>query len=62
MGFSVGASGKDLPISAGDIRDMGLTPGLERFLDGGHGSPLQYSCLEEPMERGAWLATVPRAA
>jgi len=62
MGFSVGASGKDLPTSAGDIRDMGLIPVLERFLDGGHGSPLQYSCLEKPVERGAWQATVPRVA
>ena len=54
MGFSVGASGKDLPTSAGDIRDMGFLPGLEQFLEEGHGSPLQYSFLEKPMDRRAW--------
>ena len=46
-----------LPASAGDIRDMGLIPGLGRSPGGGHGSPLQYSCLENPMDRGAWWAT-----
>ena len=38
----------------------GLTPGLERSPGGGHGNPLQYSCLENPMDRGAWWATVHR--
>ena len=45
---------KNPPAKAGDIRDMGFIPGLERTLEGGHGNPLQYSCLENPMDRGAW--------
>ena len=40
------------------VADMGLIPGLERSSRGGHGSPLQYSCLENPMDRGAWQRTV----
>ena len=44
--------------SAGDVRDTGLIPGLERSPGGGHGNPLQYSCLENPMDRGAWRAAV----
>ena len=39
-------------------RDLGLIPGLGRSPGGEHGNPLQYSCLENPMDRGAWLATV----
>ena len=49
---------KILPANAGDIRDMGLTPGSGRSPGGGHGNPLQYSCLENPMDRGVWWATV----
>ena len=49
---------KNLPAIAGDIRDMGSIPGWERSPEGGHGHPLQYSCLENPMDRGAWQATV----
>ena len=49
---------KNLPASAGDIRNVGLIPGPGRSTVGGHGNPLQYSCLENPMDRGAWLATV----
>ena len=49
---------KNLPANAGDIRDMGLIPGLRRFPGGGNSNPLQYSCLENPMDRGAWQATV----
>ena len=49
---------KNLPASVGDIRDMGSIPGLGRSPGGGHGNPLQYSCLENPMDRGAWWATV----
>ena len=49
---------KNLPANAGDIRDAGLIPGSGRSPGGGHGSPLQYSCLENPMDRGAWRATV----
>ena len=47
--------GKD---STCDARDMGLIPGWERSPGGGHGNPLQYSCLENPMDGGAWWATV----
>ena len=45
---------KNLPANAGDMRDMGLIPGCERSPGGGHGNPLQYSCLKNPMDRGAW--------
>ena len=48
--------------NAGDIRDAGLTPGSRRSPGGGQGNPLQYSCLENPMDRGAWWATVHRVA
>ena len=45
--------------NAGDLRrDTGSIPGLERSPGGRHGNPLQYSCLENPMDRGAWWATV----
>ena len=50
---------KNLPASAGDRRDMGLIPGSGRSPGGGHGNPLQY-CMENPMDRGAWRATVHR--
>ena len=49
---------KNLPANAGDRRDMSLTSGLGRYLGEGNGNPLQYSCLENPMDRGAWCATV----
>ena len=49
---------KNPPASAGDKRDMGSIPGLGRSPGGGHGNPLQYSCLENSMDRGAWRATV----
>ena len=51
---------KNPPASAGDIRDTGSIPGSGRSLGGGHGNPLQYSCLENPMDRGAFWATVHR--
>ena len=44
---------KNLPASTGDMRDVGLIPGLGRSPGGGHGNPLQYSCLENSMDRGA---------
>ena len=50
--------GKNLPASAGDLRDVGSIPGWGRFPGEGNGNPLQYSCLENPMDRGAWQATV----
>ena len=49
---------KNLPVKAGDIRDAGLIPGLDRSPGGGHGNPFQYSRLENPMDRGAWWVTV----
>ena len=49
---------KNPPANAGDIEDVGLIPGLGRSPGGGHGSPLQCSCLDNPMDRGAWGATV----
>ena len=49
---------KNLPASAGDKRDAGSTPGSGSSLGGGHGNPLQRSCLGNPMDRGAWWATV----
>ena len=49
---------KNLPANAGDIRDTGSIPGSGRSPGGRHGNPLQYSCLENPIDRGIWLATV----
>ena len=48
------------PANAGDIRDTGLIPGSGRSPGGTQGNPPQYSCLENPMERGAWQATAHR--
>ena len=45
---------KNLPVKVGDIRDRGSIPGLGRSPGGGPGSPLQYSCLENPTDRGPW--------
>ena len=50
---------KNLPANVGDVS---LIPGLERFPGKGNGNPLQYSCLGNPMDRGAWQATVHRVA
>ena len=49
---------KNLSATARDMRDAGSIPGSGRSPGGGHGNPLQYSCLENPMDRGAWWATV----
>ena len=49
---------KNLSANAGDMRDIGLITGAGRSPGGGHGNPLQYSCLENPMDRGAWRAIV----
>ena len=49
---------KNPPASAGDITDTSSIPGSGRSPGGGHGNPLQYSCLENPMDKGAWQATV----
>ena len=61
MGFPGGAVVKNLPAKAGDTRDVGLIPGSGRSPGEGHGNRLQYSCLENPMDRGAWRATVHRS-
>ena len=53
---------KNPPANAGDIRDMGSIPGLKRSPGVGNGNPLQYSCLENSMDRGAWRAMVHRVA
>ena len=63
MGFPGVASGKKKkkkspPANARDTRDTGSVPGLGRSPGGGAGNPLQYSCLENPMGKGAWRATV----
>ena len=50
-----GSAGKE---SACNVGDLGSTPGMEKSPGGGHGNPLQYSCLENHMDRGAWQATV----
>jgi len=55
LGFPGSSDGKE---SACYVGDLGLIPGLGRSPGGGHGNPLQYSCLENPMDRGAWQATV----
>ena len=47
---------KNLLANTGDIREAGSIPGSGRSSGGGHGNPLQYSCLENPMDRGAWQA------
>ena len=46
----------------GDAADVGSSPGLGRSPGGGHGNPLQYSCLDNPKDRGAWQATIHRVA
>ena len=56
-GFPGGSGGKESTCSVGEPRDVGLIPELGRFHGEGHGKPLQYSCLENPLDR-AWRATV----
>ena len=53
---------KSPPANAGDLRDSVLVPGPGRSPGEGQGNPLQYSCLENPMDRGAWRATVHKIA
>ena len=57
-GFPDGSAGKESACNAGDRGDVGSIPGLGRTPGGRHGKPLQYSCLENPMDRGAWQAAV----
>ena len=58
MGFPGGTVVKNPPTNARDTRDVGSTPGSGIYPKEGHGNPLQYSCLENPMDRRAWWATV----
>ena len=58
-GFPGGSVVNNLPDN---VRDTGPIPGSKRSLGGGHGNPLQYSCLENAMDRGAWRVTVHRVA
>ena len=53
---------KNPSVNARDLGDSGSISGLGRSPGGGHGNPLQYSCLENPMDRGAWWVTVQRVA
>ena len=59
LGFPGGSDGKE---SAHNVGGLSLTPGLGRSPEEGNGNPFQYSCLENPMDRGAWWATVQRIA
>ena len=58
--FPGGSVVKNVPANAGAARDWDLIPGLGRFPWGGNGNPFQYSCLRNPMDRGAWKAVVHR--
>ena len=60
--FTGHSSGKEPACQAGDVKDAGSIPGWRGSPGGGHGNPLQYSCLQNPMDRGAWRATVHRVA
>ena len=60
MSFPGGANEAPSPAGKGEIRDLGLIPGPGRSPGEGNGNPLQYSCLENPMDKGAWRATVQR--
>ena len=53
---------KNLPTNSGDTGDIGLIPGSGRSVGDRNGNPFQYSCLGNPMDRGAWWATVHRVA
>ena len=62
MGFFSGSDSKEAACNPRDSGVAGSIPGLERSPGEGHGNPLQYSCLENPLNRGAWWATVHRVA
>ena len=62
LGFPDGSGGKESAYNARNVGDAGAVPGWGRSPGGGHGNPLQYSCQEIPMDRGAWRATVYRVA
>ena len=56
--WSMNSAVKNLPANLGDIRDIGSIPGSGRSPGGRHGNPLPYSCLENPMDKGAWQTIV----
>ena len=58
MGFADALAGEESACNAGDTGDASLIPGLGRYLGGGSGKPLQYSCLENATDRGVWWAIV----
>ena len=58
LGFPGSSVVENPPTKAGDARDVGSIPGLGRSPGGGHGNPLEYFCLENPMDGGAWWATI----
>ena len=62
LGFPGGASGKEPAANAADLRDGVSIPGSGRSPGGGHGNPLQYFCVENPVDGGAWWPTVHRVA
>ena len=62
MGHPWWLTSEESPCNAGATGDMALIPGLGRSPGGGNSNPLQYSCLENPVDRGAWWATVHRVA
>ena len=62
VGFPGGTSGKEPARHCTDMRDLGSIPGSGRSPGEGHANPLQYSCLKNPMDRGAWRASVDRVA
>ena len=62
MDFPSGSAVKESTCNAGAVGDVGSIPELGKSPGGGNGNPLQYSCLENPMDRGAWWATVHRVA
>ena len=62
LGFPNGSMGKESVCNAGDTGDAGLIPGWGRSPREGNGNPFQYPCLENPMDGGAWKATVDRVA
>ena len=58
MASQAALMGKNPPVNSGDVRDVGSIPGLGRLPGGRHDNPVQYSCLKNTMDRGAWLDTV----
>ena len=58
--FPDGSAGKESACNEGDTEDIGSIPGSRRSPEGGHGNPLQYSCLDNPTDKGAWRAAVQR--